>query len=95
MQDYYEMKQYNYINTVLFAAREFKKYQQTEADAISMFTEFLDKVEKCCMKVLIIYMKHSDTYELFNFKIQLIDEHVHRFWNICLTDWENEEDERQ
>ena len=79
MQDCYEMKQYNYIDAVLFITREFKKHQQTEADVISMFTRFLNKVKKCCMKVLTIYMKHSDTYKLFNFKIQLIDEHVCRF----------------
>jgi len=53
---------YKYPDTVLMAAKDFKKHQREEADAHPKFAKFFDNVERLCMKVQETYLADPDTY---------------------------------
>ncbi|MCJ1473142.1 hypothetical protein MMC13_001793 [Lambiella insularis] len=76
---------YNYSDTILLAAKEFKKRQRKEADTLPKFAEFFDSIEELCMKVQETYLADHDTYEIYDHDIGPLSSHQYRYWRTFLA----------
>ena len=72
---------------ILMAAKECKKQEPEEANALPKFAKLFDAVFKKCIKAMDKYKECPDIYGIYDFDFQPNRGHAYKYWNICMALW--------
>ncbi len=81
IQEYHGSENFNSIDMILYAFKEFRQQSQAEAELPPGFVNLLDKLEKKCAKAAKEWMEDLNIYRLTTFD----SPYHHGFWNTYLA----------